>query len=377
MSRVSDQQADEIYLRVSGATVHCGGRWKVEQLARLESALPTVQWPKAKEIVFDMSAVTALDTAGALLIERIARQLEQQGKAVSIKNLTGEARSLFELVRRTDADIVPLPAPAGPGLLERIGRGTVARTRESVGFLGFIGETALVTLPLLVRPGRIRWRLVVAELADAGHKALPIVGMLAFIIGIVIGYQGGVQLRHYGAGIYIADVVGKSVLRELAPLITAIIVAGRTGSAYTAQIGTMRVTEEIDALRTIGIPPLEQLVLPKLLALIVALPLLTVYADVVGILGGMVMAHNMLGVNATTFIDRLQTALSLNDYLVGVGKAPVFAAIIAAVGCYQGLRVSGSAESVGRHTTVSVVESIFLVITIDGAFSVVYNWLGL
>ena len=185
------------------------------------------------------------------------------------------------------------------------------------------------------------------------------------------------QLEQYGASLFIADLVGLSMVRELAPLITAIIVAGRTGSAYTAQIGTMQVTEEIDALRSMGIPPMDLLVLPKLLALIVALPLLTVYADIMGVLGGMVMSSAQLDIAFSTYIDRLLVAVSVDSYLVGVGKAPVFAAIIATIGCYQGFQVVGSAESVGRRTTVSVVQSILAVIVVDAAFSIAFSRLGI
>jgi phospholipid/cholesterol/gamma-HCH transport system permease protein len=229
----------------------------------------------------------------------------------------------------------------------------------------------------MLRPLRIRWPLVIKELQNAGVNALPIVGLLSFLIGIVIAYQGGVVLRDYGANIYVADIVGLSMVRELAPLITAIIVAGRTGSAYTAQIGTMMVTEEVDALRSIGVAPLEMLVVPKLIALVIALPLLTVFADVMGLFGGMIMSAGMLDMNSTTFINRLAEALSLDSYLSGIGKAPVFATIIATVGCFQGFRVFGSAESVGRQTTISVVQSIFLVIIVDAVFSIAFAKLGI
>ena len=193
----------------------------------------------------------------------------------------------------------------------------------------------------------------------------------------MIAYQGADQLQRFGANIYIADLVGLAMLRELSPLLTAIIVAGRSGSAYAAQIGTMKVTEEIDALRTIGISPQELLVLPKMLALIIALPLLTVFADVTGIIGGMIMARSKLDVSFDIFIDRLGDAVSLSSFLTGIVKAPVFAAIIALVGCFQGFQVGGSADSVGRQTTLSVVQAIFLVILTDALFSVVFNWLHL
>jgi phospholipid/cholesterol/gamma-HCH transport system permease protein len=193
----------------------------------------------------------------------------------------------------------------------------------------------------------------------------------------VVAYQGADQLRQYGANIFVADLVGLSMLREFAPLMTAIIVAGRSGSAYAAQIGTMAVTEEIDAMRTLGIAPLDMLVLPKLLALMIALPLLTVFADVLGVLGGMLMARAQLGVNFGEFLDRFVLAVSPTAYLVGICKAPVFAAVIAVVGCYQGFRTSGGADSVGRQTTRSVVQGIFLVIVADALFSVAFSALGL
>jgi phospholipid/cholesterol/gamma-HCH transport system permease protein len=171
--------------------------------------------------------------------------------------------------------------------------------------------------------------------------------------------------------------VGLSMLRELAPLMTAIIVAGRSGSAFAAQIGTMKVTEEIDALRTIGISPMELMVLPKVLALVIALPLLSVYADIMGVLGGMVMAKSQLGVNYADFMDRFGDAVNLSALIVGVGKAPVFAAVIAMVGCYQGLQVSNGSDSVGKQTTVSVVQAIFLIIVADALFSVIFSWLNI
>jgi len=218
---------------------------------------------------------------------------------------------------------------------------------------------------------------VLHDLHAAGFQALPIVGLLSFLLGVVIAYQGAVQLRRYGASIFVADLVGLSMLRELSPLLTAIIVAGRSGSAFAAQIGTMKVTEEIDALRTVGIVPADLLVLPKIAALVLALPLLTVYADALGVAGGMVMARSELGVGYVDFLDRLGRALVLSDYLVGLGKAPVFAAIIALVGCHQGFRVGGDAESVGRRTTVAVVQSIFIVIVVDAVFSVAFSVLGI
>lgn len=318
-----------------------------------------------------------MDTAGAWLLYRTVYQLTQSGLSVAVEGLSTQAQALYEYVSRHGGVPGQLPELAKSGVIEGIGRSGVEEINKNVGLVAFIGETAAVAAPLLLSPLRIRWKMVLRELGEAGHKALPIVGLLAFLVGVVIAYQGGDQLRLYGANIFIADLVGLTMIRELAPLIAAIIVAGRTGSAYTAQIGTMKVTEEIDALRTMAITPIDLLVIPKLIALVIALPLLTVFADIMGIFGGMVMASTMLDLGMSTFLDRLVEAVTLQSFLTGLGKAPVFAVIIAMVGCYQGFQVAGSAESVGRQTTLSVVQSIFLVIVVDALFSVAFSQLGI
>jgi phospholipid/cholesterol/gamma-HCH transport system permease protein len=259
----------------------------------------------------------------------------------------------------------------------RIGRYAEAVWEQGFALLSFVGESALALLGWLTHPPRIRWRPILFNLRTAGLDALPIVGLLSFLLGIVVAYQGADQLRQYGANIFVTDLVGLSMLREFAPLMTAIIIAGRSGSAYAAQIGTMNVTQEIDAMRTIGIAPLEMLVLPKLIALVVALPLLTVFADVLGVAGGMLMAQVKLGVSFNEFLDRFPKAVSVTSYLVGIVKAPVFAAIIVMVGCFQGFRTEGGADSVGRQTTRAVVQSIFLVIVADALFSVAFSVLDL
>jgi phospholipid/cholesterol/gamma-HCH transport system permease protein len=262
-------------------------------------------------------------------------------------------------------------------MLERLGQSTCATWAQTQALLGFVGENAMAMAGWLAHPGRIRWRPIAFNLRTGGLDALPIVGTLAFLMGVVVAYQGADQLRRYGANIFVADLVGLSMVREFAPLMTAIIIAGRSGSAYAAQIGTMAVTQEIDAMRTIGIAPLEMLVLPKFLALLVALPLLTVFADLMGVLGGMAMAQAQLGVGFDDFLARLSKAVSVTSYLVGLGKAPVFAAIIVLVGCFQGFRTRGGPDSVGRQTTRAVVQSIFLVIVADALFSVAFSLLDL
>jgi len=245
-----------------------------------------------------------------------------------------------------------------------------------VGFLAFLGETSIAMARALVWPARIRWQALFANIETAGLRAMPIVGLLSFLIGVVIAYQGGNQLRYYGANIFIVELVTLTMVRELAPLIAAIIVAGRTGSSYTAQIGTMQVTEEVDALRTIGIDPFDMLVLPKLFGLLIVLPLLAVFADMSSVFGGMVVAALMLDVSFQEFLNRIPQVVSLFSFLFGIMKAPVFAAIIALVGCYQGFQVYGGADSVGRQTTQSVVQAIFLVIVADALFAMFLGTVG-
>jgi len=377
MGNNNNNQQTAAVLSVQDSLVRCAGNWTVTDLHALELQLPHVKWPEQTMLTFDMQAVQLMDTSGAWILARTVHDLEAQGKQVSLQGLSSGAQALYDLVCEDGGAAHTLPLPKRRPLLFAVGQGSLAamlRWRDMIAFIGEMGESVMRVLRY---PSHIRWSAVFHELAQAGHKALPIVGLLCFLLGIVIGYQGGIQLEDYGANIYVVDLVGISMLRELAPMITAIIVAGRTGSAYTAEIGTMKVTEEVDALRSLGIAPMEILVLPKLLALLIALPLLTVYADIMGVFGGMVMADIQLGIGFSTFIERFDDAVELDTYLVGIGKAPVFAAIIATVGCFQGFQVTGSAESVGRRTTLSVVQAIFAVIIVDAAFSVAFSYLGI
>lgn len=356
--------------------LRCTGSWTVQHLAPLERRLARFPWPDASSLTFDAGDLADLDTAGAWLLHRTGRALEHTGRRVQVTGLDERRRAILETVREAGPP-GPVAMPAGPGLLERTGRLSVTSLQNLTVFLSFVGEGFVRLAADLARPWLIRWRPVLNDMQSAGFNALPITGLLSFLLGIVIAYQGAAQLRVYGASIYVGDLVGLSMLRELAPMMTAIIVAGRTGSAYAAQIGTMQVTEEVSALRTIGIPPVDLLVLPKMLSLMISLPLLAVFADIMGILGGALMAKLQLGIGAVPFLDRVQYAVTLRSFMLGLGKTPVFALIIALIGCYQGFRVRGGAESVGRHTTMAVVQSIFLVIVADALFSILYSWLGI
>jgi phospholipid/cholesterol/gamma-HCH transport system permease protein len=361
-------------LEVLGRQVRCTGAWTVDQVERVERRLLALRWPAGDEVDLDGSGLAAMDTAGTWLLHVTAQALERQGCRVTLR-LRPDHQALLALVS-TPAPPPPAPA-ADAGLLARAGRWALGSLTEAASLLAFLGESATSTARTVLRPTRLRGRAVLHAIQAAGFEALPVVGLLAALMGLVIAYQGAGQLARYGANIFVADLVGLAMLRELGPLLTAIVVAGRSGSAWAAQIGTMKVTEEVDALRTVGIAPLELLVLPKVLGLSIALPLLTIFADALGVGGGMLMGRAQLGVSFEDFLDRFAQAVRLGDLLVGVGKAPVFAAVIALVGCHQGFQASGDAESVGQRTTASVVRSIFAIIVVDALFSVVFSWLGI
>ncbi len=373
----STENIIQAHLELQANTVSCNGAWTLNGISKLESQLDKFPWPQVPTITLEGSAVQMMDTAGAWLLFRTKQALETNGCTVILQGFSKHHNDLFGMVNSYASELQPISPLVTPNFLENIGRNTWQHFEQTINFLTFIGETFVVLLHSLISPKRIRWQALLANLYSAGFMALPIVGLLAFLTGVVLAYQSGTQLSMYGANIFIVDLVGITLLRELAPLLTAIIVAGRSGSAYTAQIGTMQVTEEINALRTLGIAPLELLVLPKLLALIILMPLLSAFADIVGVLGGMLVAKLAFGVSVADFLERFPEAVSLTNYLIGIGKAPIFAAIIALVGCYQGFQVQGGADSVGKQVTVCVVQAIFLVIVVDALFSVLFNVLGI
>lgn len=347
------------------------GAWNAQGLARE----PNTRLPAGtRHIILDASA-TALDTGGALLLVRSMAQWQSAGATVDASGLSPPQQQLLDLVRQR-ALALP-PAARRLSLLGDIGRATLMALDELRALLAFVGELVWRGAPLLLQPWRVRWREVIHEIDAAGLRAIGIIGLLSFLIGMVMAYQAGATLATYGANILIVNLVSIITLRELGPLLTAILVAGRTGSSYTAQIGTMRITEEVDALRALGLSPFEMLVLPKVIALVITLPLLALFADVMGLAGGGVVAAFGYGVPFSEYTARIPQVVGLQTLVLGLVKAPVFAVVIALVGCMQGLRVSGSAAAVGRATTVSVVQAIFLVIVIDASFSVLYNLLRL
>lgn len=356
--------------------LRCEGAWTLQELEELERGLAAIPWPDQAELVCDAARISAMDTGGAWLLLRTQHAFQRKGRHMTLRGLCAEHAALMEMVAKGWSSVAAKTTIPVPGWLERLGRFMWCRLPMAQRGLSFLGESAATLWFLARHPRSIRRRALLGSLQTDGFNAMPIIGLLTFLMGVVIAFQGAEQLRTFGANIFIVDLVGISLLREIAPIVTAILVAGRSGSAYAAQIGTMKVTEELDAIRTLGLSPMQLLVIPKVLALLLALPLLTVYADVVGVFGGMLIAASELNVSFTEFLSRFEEAVALRHFLIGVGKAPVFAVIIALVGCYQGFQISGGVDSVGRHTTISVVQGIFLIIVLDAFFSVLLSWWG-
>ena len=370
----------EAWFKLDRDKLAMGGAWTIGESARLDRELNALDWTgRGAAIEIDASQISRLDSAGAWLLLRTRRALEAAGAKVSDFNLPELYQPLLKsLDQERKAEPHKSRIPSGfRGRLYKIGRATMHAYRQTVSMLGYLGRVTVETGEAIVMPRHnLRVAAIFHQVEETGINALPIVGLLAFLIGIVLAYQGADQLKRFGAEIYTINLLGVGVLREIGGLITAIIVAGRSGSAFTAHIGTMRVNEEIDAMQTMGLNTVDMLVLPRIIGLVIALPLLTFYSDIIGLIGGAVMCYFQLGITIPAFLRQLNDAVTVNTLLVGLIKAPVFAFVIALVGCYEGFQVERNAASVGQLTTRSVVEGIFLIIVLDAAFSVMFSVLG-
>ncbi len=364
----------------SATRVALGGRWTLANAALLETAMQSLDTKGAALLHVDLSAVDAIDTCGAWILHRQLRRWQDRGAQIELVGTSDAQAALLERMNIADEERVPLLRKSGSAFAElaiRAGRAATEFALEAKALIAFVGAAAVCALRAIRHPGRVRFVSTVHHIERIGIDAVPILGLLAFLIGVVLAFQGADQLRAYGAEVFTINLLGVSILREIGVLITAIMVAGRTGSAFAAEIGTMKVNQEVDAMRTIGLDPMETLVLPRLLALAIALPLLVFFANTMALVGGAVMVMLGLDLSFAQFIEQLENAVQLNTLAVGLIKAPVFAVLIGIVSCYEGLKVSGSAESVGVHTTQSVVKSIFLVIVFDAAFSIFFSRIGL
>lgn len=359
-------------MRAGKPVVEIGGDWTVLHLRgirqKASKALDAAGTGRAARMV-DASGVERLDTAGALEILLLA------GGGPDTEVTTKEKRhaDLFQVVQKNMCEAMPERHVNWLAhWLEEIGRNTIEFYHQAINLCAFFGEILVVFVEACLQPRRFRVNVVVRQMYEVWIRALVIVGVLCFLIGVVIAYQGVQQLKQFGAETFTVEAVGIGMFRELGVLLTAIIVAGRSGSAFTAQIGTMQVNQEVDAMRTIGLNPVEWLVLPRIVALVVSMPLLAFWGDIAGLLGGAVACIFYLDFTLVQFFDRLRDTVGIWHFYTGMIKAPVFGMVIATIGCFEGLQVRGSAESVGQLTTKAVVESIFCVIVLDAVFSIIF-----
>jgi len=324
-------------------------------------------------LIIDLSQVSKMDTVGAWLIYRTVRD-----RNAKVSGASKDVAGLLDQVAEADhpAQVRPVEQPGPLRILNELGEWVSEAAGTLVGLVGFLGSVLLGFAAIIRRPKRFRLNAVIQRFDVVGVRALGIVGLMSFLIGIVVGQQGAVQLEQFGAEIYTINLIGRITVRELGTLMTAIMVAGRSGSAFAAQIGTMKITEEVDAMRTIGVSPIEALVIPRVLAATVMMPLLAFYAMIMSLLGGGIYVWIDLGIPPLTYIQRLQEVTPVTDLWVGLIKAPVFGVIIALAGCFQGMLVEGNSEEVGTRTTNAVVQAIFLVIVLDAVFAVFFSQIG-
>ena len=363
------------------ARLQVSGDWTLAHYTELKHLSETLRGQYDTDTPIDLNGLGALDTAGAsLLVELLGS--ERLGKSAEHPDCTISSadRALLQTVYQSLTDFcVPIKEPeisVSVQLLTRIGRAVDTVWQDTLQLLGFVGLILETIARGLFRPKRWRITPVIAHIEQTGLDAAPIVALLTFLVGAVVAFLGATVLASFGASIFTVDLVGFAFLREFGVLLTAILMAGRTASAFTAQIGSMKANEEIDAIRTLGLDPMELLVVPRVLALLVALPLLTFLAMICGIIGGAVVCAVSLDISPAMFLSLLQSDIGVQHFLVGLVKAPIFAFLIAAIGCLEGFKVSGSAESVGAHTTSSVVQSIFVVIVLDAVAALFFMEMG-
>lgn len=363
----------------SGArrTLHLAGALTVASIGDVAPDMAALR-PDGGDLTIDLADVERIDTTGAWLVHKLQRDWSAAGREATLDHASDDAKRLIEQVAANDKPAARR-APHGNRAVERlamIGGGVIAATNTFGAFLGFLGQTIVGLGQTLIGRRPLRWNAVVHQMEVVGVNALGIVGLLSFLVGIVLAQQGAVQLQQFGAEVFVVNLIGRSVIRELGILLTAIMVAGRSGSAFAAQIGSMKLNEEVDAMSSIGMSPFEVLVIPRVLAMVIMMTLLAFFGAVLAIIGGGLFCWISLSIPPASFVQRIQDVTPISDLVIGMIKAPVFGFIIAVTGCFQGMQVTGNAESVGARTTQAVVQSIFLVIVLDAFFAVFFTALG-
>lgn len=368
----ADPSPPTVVVSGDGDRLTLAGALEIVTLAEARNCLK--QWSKqGASRSLDVAGLDSLDTPGALFLCGL------RDKGVKLTGIRAEHQVLLDLICGLDLKALPKveSVPHWRQLIIRLGKGAHDARHDVLDIITFAGRAASWTVNALIHPGSLRPASISRHVTETGIHALPIIGLMAVMIAIVIGYQGVAQLRPYGGEDFTINLVAVSVLREMGVLITAIMVAGRSGSAFTAEIGVMQTREEVDALKVMGIEPMQVLVVPRVIALVITLPLLTFFADIMGLIGGAAIAQFLLDVSPVQYLTRLPQVIDGSDLFVGLIKAPVFAFFIAIIGCMHGLKVSGSAESVGRETTRAVVKAIFLVLVLDAFFSILFERIGI
>lgn len=367
----------ELEVEGGASVLHLHGVWRLSNLSAIIDALQACGLDAAKNCVIEGSDLQELDTAAGFTLYRHLEGLGCSESMASLRGFDQRHERLLELVRER-MDCPPARHRSmRRGPVQRIGAATLNVWRIFRIHVGFVGTVVMELLSLLRRPQLFRLKETVAQFETICLDAIPIAALVSFLIGVVIAYLLGIQALQYGANIFVVDGVGLAVCRELSPLLVAVVVAGRSGAAFTAQIGTMKVQEEIDAISTLGLSPVQVLVIPRLVAIMIALPLLVFVGDVAGLLGGMMISALQLDISALTFLDRLHSVLPMSAPVVGLIKAPVFAAFIAIIACRMGMLVARDARSVGLNTTSTVVQSIVWVILLDAVFAIVFQHLDI
>ncbi len=382
--RQSDGQApennkfrvDESRLPVK--TIHISGRLSFGDAKQAHKEIMAgMAASKHEELILDLSDVQYLDGAGIAVILDIEKRCNASHVKYSVQGLGADARDFLALVDREELTRLKKPVKRkAPGMTVQIGEAALAIMDDIRTMISFVGDATLAMIYALRRPGSVRWRDVLYYMERTGADALPIVGLISLLLGLILGFQAIMQLAQFGANIYTANLVGLSILRELGPLMTCILVAGRSGSAFAAEIGTMKVSEEVDALQTMGFDPVRFLVTPKVLALMLMVPLLVLYADIIGLIGGMIVGVTGGGLTITAYLSQSYRTLDLWDFGQGLVKSEAFAILIALVGCMRGFQVRGGAASVGLYTTSAVVSGIFLIIVADSIFTLIFQYYG-
>ncbi len=366
---VSEKKYLDVLGGEAGSVLALQGAWVVLNVAEIEKDIAQQKPETLKARGVDLGGITRIDTAGALLI----RKYFPDAKLA----LSDQQKKLFEFLPEKSPSAPLEPKGNLKTLLTHVGKNVSEALMFLFEIIAFTGEVATKLGGCILHPGRFRFAAIVRHIDETGIRALPIIGLLGFLMSMVVSYQAAIQLQKFGASIFTIDLTVISLLREMGVLITAIMVAGRSGSAFAAEIGVMKLREEVDALRTMGLDPIETLVLPRVLALLITLPLLAFFANMLGLVGGAIMSQVLLDIPLTQYIARVEYAATPTILFVGMVKAPIFAFLIAIVCTYQGMHVTGSAESVGRLTTVAVVQSIFIVLAADALFSIIFANMGI